>query len=132
MCLKFRNTKFNIFCKITFLFLYKMIKLRSSEVDKVTLEQVKKEVRLWLYAFQFFKKKTIETKLVPEIYKFLIKIYLESFEFSCLIIFTFAFSIELIVHQKNNQYQGQFYLNMPLGSLVCLAIAWHIIFYFSR
>ena len=61
----------------------------------------------------FQETKTIETKLVPETYKFLIKIYLESFVFTFLIIFAFVFNIELIVHQKNNQYRAVLSENAP-------------------
>ena len=52
MSLKFRNPKFNIFCKITFFYI-KCQPFRVSEVNKAILEQLKVKVGILLYASIF-------------------------------------------------------------------------------
>ena len=143
MGLKFRNPKLNTFLKNN---IYKMSTLWSSEVNK---EQAKVAVGLWLYAcmlVNFLRNKICANKLSSRnstLYKFLIEIYLESLASSYHFIIylessTEAFSATWISHWNSDSsvkssISGQFYLQMPLGSLVYLScVVWHIAFHFSR
>ena len=81
MCLKFRNPKFNLFCKITILSLYTKCQIRSG-VHNAILEKVKVKVGL-IICFNFLRNKSYIIKISSKnsIYKFPIKIHLKSFVF---------------------------------------------------
>ena len=60
MGLKFWNFKFNISCKLTFIFCYmnaNLLEFRGT-LNKAILEQVKVVVGLWLYV-QYFKNQNL-------------------------------------------------------------------------
>ena len=83
MVLKFWNSNLNILCDIAFIFFNKMPTLWSSEVNWVILEQVEKwRNRIMIICFNFLRNKNYVHKTNSRnsaLYKFHIKIYLESF-----------------------------------------------------
>ena len=82
MSLKFRNSKFKIFCEVyNIYFLYKIETPWSSEGNKTIQEQVKAKAGLQLYPSIFLRNKNYVNKISSRnstLYKFLFKIYLES------------------------------------------------------
>ena len=145
MVLKFWNSNLNILCDTAFIFFNKMPTLWSSEVNWVILEQVEKwRNRIMIICFNFLRNKNYVHKTNSRnsaLYKFHIKIYLESFvsiyhsyhlfgmiykSISC----NFSITLNYWFISKTINIRSNFICKCPLGDPI-IPVIWHSFSFFS-